>query len=284
MVLDLLRFPEQLRLSLGDRTGAVFVDGEPLRPAAVYVRDLGLFPLRRRLRGQTADDLADQDMRRDWRRTLIAVRERDDMVHAVALRWEQDGVPLYNGAMARLRCTKPFQLALLHGAGLPVPDTLWSNDPAAVRAFSGGRAIAYKPVTGGALTQELVPADLEDARLALLAAAPVTFQALLPGEDVRVYVLDDEVIAALRIEARTLDFRGGEPRVVPIELPDVTREQCRQAARLLGLRFTGIDLKRDAGGVLRFLECNTSPMFVGLDAQAGTCIAGRLAQRLASWV
>jgi glutathione synthase/RimK-type ligase-like ATP-grasp enzyme len=71
---------------------------------------------------------------------------------------------------------------------------------------------------------------------------------------------------------------------VSIELRDFVREQCIRAAQVIGLRFTGLDLKRDAQGTLRFLELNNSPMFLGFDARAGTDIAGALAARLVSWL
>jgi glutathione synthase/RimK-type ligase-like ATP-grasp enzyme len=199
-------------------------------------------------------------------------------------RWEHNGVPVYNGLAASLRMTKPFQLALLKEAGLPVAATRWTNDPSQVRSFAVGRRIAYKPVSGGAATRELDADDLAPSRLDLLSRAPVTFQTLLPGEDIRVYVLDGEVIAAIRIVTRALDFRGHEERCERIELPTAVRQQCIRAAQVLGLRFTGMDLKRDAAGTLRFLELNGSPMFLGFDARAGTDIAGCLAERLVSWL
>jgi glutathione synthase/RimK-type ligase-like ATP-grasp enzyme len=165
-----------------------------------------------------------------------------------------------------------------------VPATRWTNDPSEVRSFAAGARVAYKPVSGGAATRELSADDLEPSRLDLLSRAPVAFQSLLPGEDIRVYVLDGEVIAAIRIDARALDFRGNEERCVPIELPNFVLQQCVRAAEVIGLRFTGMDLKRDAAGTLCFLELNSSPMFLGFDARAGTDVAGCLAKRLVSWL
>jgi glutathione synthase/RimK-type ligase-like ATP-grasp enzyme len=141
--------------------------------------------------------------------------------------------------------------------------------------------VAYKPVLGGAATRELKPEDLTDARLAALDASPVTFQELLPGEDIRVYVLDGEIIASLRIVTSALDFRQNEERIEQIELPPEVARQCVKAAEVLGMRWTGMDLKRGADGVLKFLELNASPMFLGFDARAGTDILGRFCRALA---
>jgi glutathione synthase/RimK-type ligase-like ATP-grasp enzyme len=230
-----------------------------------------------------AADRAAADSASDRFRHWLVARERGDVFTAMLSRWEHAGVPLYNGLSASPRMTKPFQLALLKDAGLPVPVTRWTNDPGEVRSFAGERRVAYKPVSGGAATRAMTDDDLAPSRLDLLARAPVTFQSLLPGEDIRVYVLDDEVIAAIHIVSRALDFRGHEERCVAIDLPAAVRRQCILAAQVIGLRFTGMDLKRDARGTLRFLELNNSPMFLGFDARAGTDVAGRLAARLAGW-
>ncbi len=277
LLLDASRFPSSLRLTLGEALDDVLIDGTRVCPSAVYVRNVGTGALHAASRPQ-CDSAAHRFQ--DW----LVGRERADVLTAMLSRWEHTGVPIYNGMAASPRMTKPFQLALLKEAGLPVPATRWTNDPGEVRSFAVGARVAYKPVSGGAATRELGSDDLAPSRLDLLSRSPVTFQSLLPGEDIRVYVLDGEVIAAIHIVSHALDFRGHEERCVPIELPMVVRQQCIRAAQVIGLRFTGMDLKRDADGSLRFLELNGSPMFLGFDARAGTDIAGCLAARLVSWL
>lgn len=65
-------------------------------------------------------------------------------------------------------------------------------------------------------------------------------------------------------------------------LPDEVLRNCLRAADLLGMRWTGMDLRSDSAGTLRFLELNSSPMFLGFDARAGTKILESLVNRLAS--
>ncbi len=273
-VLDTLGFPERTRLSLTDALEGVSVDGQPLgRPGAIYVRQIHAHPL-----AYLVD--ATEDMEADWRTTLITFREKATLLLGLLSRWEAQGVPMYNGPTSDWKDHKPAQLALLRQAGLPVPETLWTNDPEAVRRFAAGRRVAYKPVTGGAATQELTAEDLTDERLGALEAAPVTFQELLPGEDIRVYVLDGEIIASLRIVTSALDFRQNEERIEQLQLPPEVARQCVKAAEVLGMRWTGMDLKRGADGVLKFLELNASPMFLGFDARAGTDILGHLCRAL----
>ncbi|WP_163993985.1 ATP-grasp domain-containing protein [Pyxidicoccus caerfyrddinensis] len=275
VIVDTLAFPDETRVSLTEDLAGIIVDGRTVgRPAAVYLRGLHSSPLAYLVDAQEAMD-------EDWRTTLTAFREKATLLNGLVARWEQLGVPLYNPVSSDWMMTKPVQLAALEAAGLPVPRTLWTNDPEAVRRFAAGGRVAYKPVTGGAATRELLPEDLTDERLSALSSAPVTFQELLPGEDLRVYVLDGEIIASLRIVTSALDFRQNEERLEPVELPPEVARDCVKACEVLGLRWTGLDLKRGQDGVLKFLELNGSAMFLGFDAGGGTDIAGHFTRALA---
>jgi len=275
VVLDAQRFPASLHVSLGDQLGAISVDGRRLgQPAAVYVRSLYQSPA-----GFGVD--ADEAMTTDWRRTMLAFRERSTLLSALLLRWERAGVPLYNPPSVGTNITKPYQLSLLASAGLPVPRSLWTNEPEAVRRFAAEcGACIYKPVAGGAKTRVLDAADLEPERLASLAGAPVCFQQLLPGDDVRVYVIDGELVCALRIETEDIDFRQSEQSIEEIELAPEIAEQCVRAAELIGLRYTGMDIKADGEGRYKILELNPSAMFIGFERRAGVDICGPLTEAL----
>ncbi len=275
VVVDTLAFPDETKVSLTDDLDGIIVDGVRVgRPAAVYLRGLHASPMSYMVDAQEA-------MTEDWRTTLTAFREKATLLNGLVSRWEQLGVPLYNPVSNDWVMHKPVQVAALKAAGLPVPRTLWTNDPEAVRRFAAGGRVAYKPVAGGAATRELGPEDLTDERLAALAAAPVTFQELLPGEDIRVYVLDGEIVASLRIVTSALDFRQNEERLERIELPPEVARNCVKACEVLGLRWTGLDLKRGQDGELKFLELNGSAMFLGFDAGGGTDVAGHFTRALA---
>jgi len=275
VILDTAGFPERTRISLGEAAGSIRVDGRELGcPHAVYVRQLHNHPLAFGV--DASEAMAD-----DWYATLVAFREKAEFMVSLVGRWEALGIPVYNSPRANWLHGKPMQLAALEAAGLPVPRTLWTNDPQAVREFAKavGR-VAYKPVSGGAATRELGPEDLVDERLEALSAAPVTFQELLPGDDLRVYVIDGVVVAALRILSSALDFRQHEQDIRTIELSAEITKVCVHACDVLGLRWTGMDLRPDARGAAKILELNASPMFLGFDARAGTDILGALADAL----
>lgn len=272
--LDATRFPGELAIALGEGPEAISVQGQPLgRPRAVYLRSLYLSPL-----AFGVDAAAEMDA--DWRRTLVVYREKAEFLVSVVRRWEELGVPLYNPLSASDALRKPYQIGRLAAAGIPVPETLWTNDPEAVRRFARGRRVVYKPLAGGAATRELDLDGPDGERLERLANSPVTFQELLPGTDLRVYVLDGRVISAYRIESSAIDFRGNEQTIHAFEPDGPMAELCLRATRALGLRFTGMDLKAAVDGEPRVLELNGSPMFLGFDQRAGTDVLGALADAL----
>jgi glutathione synthase/RimK-type ligase-like ATP-grasp enzyme len=276
VVLDALSFPHRPRVSMGVGLEDITIEGRPWgRPRAVYLRGLYTSPIAYKV------ELA-REMEENWRTTLVVLKEKGEFLLGLLRRWEAMGVRTYNSLAASERTRKPYQLACLAAAGLPVPDSLWTNDPASVRAFARGRRVAYKPVSGGAATKELLEADLAEDRLARLGNCPVTFQELLPGEDLRIFVLDGRVLAAFRIEVveGALDYRQNEQRIESVTLEPAIEELARRAAEEIGLRFTGMDLKRAADGSWRVLELNPSPMFLGFDQRAGTDVLGALAGAL----
>lgn len=107
-------------------------------------------------------------------------------------------------------------------------------------------------------------------RLARLAAAPVLFQAEVPGTNLRVYVVGGTVVAAYEIVSDELDYRGAETEVRPMRLTPAEADACRPPATACEMPFTGLDLRRGPDGRLVVLECDPSPMFAGIQRRTGT--------------
>lgn len=183
---------------------------------------------------------------------------------------------------------KAWQLSVLEDLGAPIPDTLFSNDPERVRTFAETRdRVIYKPVTNGSPPRTLTDADLTAERLETLATAPVQFQEHVEGEDVRVYVLDGEFVAAIRYESDADSFKldieaDGEDAVdvEPATVPDEAVEIVVRAADALDFRFTGADLRLRPDGSFDVLELNKNPRFAAADTWAGQNVAGEIAAHL----
>jgi glutathione synthase/RimK-type ligase-like ATP-grasp enzyme len=180
--------------------------------------------------------------------------------------------------------SKPYQVMLLREAGLKVPATLVTSDPAAVRAFQAEHGeVIYKSASGiRSIVRRLGPAQL--GRLALLGNGPAQFQAFVPGRNVRVHTVGNAVFAT-RIETDAVDYRyahldGLDVAMTPVTLPEATRTACLRAARGLGLLFAGIDLKETPDGDYLCFEVNPCPGFIYYERRTGQQISTALANLL----
>jgi hypothetical protein len=181
----------------------------------------------------------------------------------------------------RLHQTKPVQFAMVAALGVPVPDTIFTNDPVEVRHFADRHArFVFKPIQGGAHARTVDRGQLDEPRLTSLSVAPVTLQEEIVGTSVRVFVAEDRV-AACEIDTSHLDYRDDpHPKISAISLPDDVAQQCRRIARALSLVWTGIDFRRDHDGRHVFLEANPSPMFLGFEEQCGLPLTDMLVDLL----
>lgn len=209
-----------------------------------------------------------------------------------------DGVRWVNPLGAStLAENKPRQLAAARAAGLPVPRTLVTNDPAAVRAFHAeagplvAKLLVPLSVSMGRAelavrTSEVRPADLQD--LGGLRLAPMAFQELLPkAREVRVACVGARCFAgaidASRSQAGRTDWRGalpGEARWEPHDLPPAVAAALGRLRAALGLAFGAADLVVTPAGEHVFLELNPSGEWGMLERDLGLPIGDALAEEL----
>lgn len=201
-------------------------------------------------------------------------RDRSDTLLSLLLMYEQAGIPLFNPpSQTLLSRRKPYQLHQLQTIGCLLPASLVTNDPAQAKRFIDEHgACIIKPAAGGSLTlsaNELLAQDQLDK----LTTAPAIIQQRIYGEDLRVVVIDNTVVscAAVGVPTGTIDFRGeqtyqqGKITYQAISLPPLVEAQCRRAAAVLGLRYTGIDIKYTPQGEYYLLECNSSPIYLDVE-------------------
>ena len=181
--------------------------------------------------------------------------------------------------------SKPLQALLVRRCGLLTPPTLVTTDPDAALNFFAewDGAIVYKSVSGiRSIVRRVEERQL--ARLPLLRHGPAQFQALIPGDDVRVHTIGDQVIAT-RIRSEAIDYRYGrrEGHAVEMEpavLPADVEASCRRLASELDLLLAGIDLKVTPDGEYYCFEVNPSPGFVFYEQGTGQPISTALADLL----
>jgi len=98
------------------------------------------------------------------------------------------------------------------------------------------------------------------------------------GADIRIFVVDNEIVGVMQRQAKEGDFRsnlhrGASSSVVPIS--EEERYVALKSAEVLGLKIAGVDLLRSARGPL-ILEVNASPGLEGIETTTGNDIAGKI--------
>lgn len=177
---------------------------------------------------------------------------------------------------------KPLQLHRLRANGVPVPDTLFTNDPEKVRAFFDRHdRVVHKAITQNATPRELTEDDLTDERLSALASAPVAFQEYVPGADLRTYVLDGDVVTTAHLPTDEMSFKeSDEIESERVEVSGDVQEAAVEATEIAGLAFGAVDVVRREDGSFEVLEVNPAPGFGFL----GEDLCNRIATALADYL
>jgi glutathione synthase/RimK-type ligase-like ATP-grasp enzyme len=182
--------------------------------------------------------------------------------------------------------SKPYQASIIARHGLDVPRTLVTSIPAEAARFyqrCEGRVVFKSVSSQRSIVQKMSQQDLR--RLEQVRSSPTQFQEYVPGVDVRVHVVGEELFATEIISTAT-DYRyggreGASVRMRDIELPAAIEDSCRSLAGTLDLAFAGIDLRRTPGDRWFCFEANPSPGFTYFQALSGQPIGDALVGLLA---
>lgn len=212
---------------------------------------------------------------------------------ALIRHFEGMGVPSTTPSVALVRARdKLHGLQMLARAGVEVPVTVFAEPNADLRLVAeqvGGFPCIVKPLesTHG-LGIQLVH-SLDDMRRVLydvfLEGRPVIIQEFIQeakGADIRVFVVDGQVVGAMKRVAREGEFRsnlhqGGVG--YKVRLTPLGEEIALDAARALGLGVAGVDMLESDRGPL-VLEINASPGLEGIEKVTGEDIAARIVRYL----
>lgn len=177
---------------------------------------------------------------------------------------------------------KPFQLQIMKKSGIKIPETIITNDPEQVIELCNGSEenYIYKPIRGWANTEILNKSDMTKERLASLQYSPITLQQCVKGQDIRVYVIGDEVFP-VGIEANEIDSRATrENKHFKIEIPNEIAQMCIKVRELLGFAYTAVDMKRTENGEYFVFEANATPIFVNDETDCGYPIGDKICELL----
>jgi len=212
------------------------------------------------------------------------------------LHWIEDrGIPVVNSPRAIERSVDKFYTtALLHQAGLPVPETVVcerADDAMAAirRMLADGGEVIIKPIFGS-MGHGLV--RVSDPELAWRVVRPLEQMRSVfyvqhaidhDGRDIRMFVVGGRVIGAIERTApagdwRTNVARGGVAR--PIAVSAESEDYAVRAAAAVGADYAGVDVLRARTGEAFVLEVNAIPGWRGLQEATSVDVAAAIAQHV----
>lgn len=174
----------------------------------------------------------------------------------------------------------------LRAWGFAAPRTLMTNDPERAAAFLGavGEAVV-KPSVGVGSTRRVTESDRE--RLDELRVCPVQLQEFLAGDTIRVHIVGDSVVLALRIladrDGPEVDSRVGTKGFEYCKLPDLEEQRIVQATRSLGLHYAAWDILATDDGRHVYLDCNPGPYIMWIGEENARFVLGQLARYMLAY-
>jgi len=252
-----------------------------------------------------------------WRRTMTAAGLPEDMDPQMRRTCVEESSRVLHGMVATLDAftvdpvpvirraeNKSLQLAVARAAGLTVPRTVTTNDPAAVRAFAATCPLGMitKMMSSFAIydeegreqvvfTNPVAEGDLDD--LDGLSLCPMTFQERVEkAVELRVTVVGDRGFAAAidsqRVERAKSDWRREGLRLVGAwqhyELPNAVAEALLRYMARFELNYGAADFIVTPDGEHVFLKVNPAGEWLWLQEAPGLPIAEALADLLVAQV
>jgi ribosomal protein S6--L-glutamate ligase len=188
-------------------------------------------------------------------------------------------------AISRSR-DKLRSLQLLARKGIGLPNTGFAHSPDDIHdllKMVGGAPLVVKLLEG---TQGIgvVLAETKKAAESVIEAfmglkANILVQEYIKeagGADIRCLVIGGKVVAAMKRQAQSGEFRSNLHRGGSASLIKITpaeRATAIKAAKVMGLNVAGVDLLRSQRGPL-VMEVNSSPGLAGIEEATGKDIAG----------
>ncbi|MBI3142348.1 MAG: 30S ribosomal protein S6--L-glutamate ligase [Bacteroidetes bacterium] len=179
-------------------------------------------------------------------------------------------------------------LQILSRAGLGLPKTAFTNyskDVSALIRQVGGAPCVIKLLEG---TQGMgvVLAETKSAAESVLEAfqglkVRVIVQEFIKeaeGGDIRAFVVDGVVVAAMKRQAKEGEFRSNLHRggtASPIELTEEEENTALKAAKVMGLGIAGVDMLQSKNGP-KIMEVNSSPGLEGIERATEKNIANAI--------
>lgn len=190
-------------------------------------------------------------------------------------------------ALVRSR-DKLRSLQLMAKAGIGMPKTAFANTPDNidhVLNHVGGAPVVIKLLEGTQGIGVILAETRNSAKSVIEAFMDVKVEILVQefiaeakGADIRAFIVDGQIVGAMRRQGAEGDFRSNLHRGGKASLIELTPEEkatAMKAVKKLGLAIAGVDMLQSSRGPL-VMEVNSSPGLEGIEGATGVDIASKI--------
>lgn len=208
---------------------------------------------------------------------------------AVVRQFEQMGVFVTNSSEAisrsrdKLHC---LQILSQQGIALPLTGFAHANkDIDSLIELVGGAPLVIKVLEGTQGVGVVLAETHQSAKSMIEAFQGMKTNILVQefveeanGEDIRCFVVNGEVVAAMKRRGAPGEFRSNMHRGGQSQVTQISSDECRiatRAAAAVGLNIAGVDILRSDHGAL-VIEVNSSPGLEGIEGTTAVDVSGRI--------
>lgn len=197
-------------------------------------------------------------------------------------------IPVVNYYLPIVRAkNKVRTMQILSHEGIPIPKTVMITSldyldtavaqigsfPLIVKIPNGSEGIGVSIIESNRSLRSMVELMSANFRNTTIIIQEYVKEA--KGKDIRVFVVGDEIVAAMERKAKRGEFRANFERGGSVSLTDLSeteKEIALAAAKAIGLHVAGVDIIRTATGP-KILEVNSNPGLEGITQATGVNVA-----------
>ncbi len=208
---------------------------------------------------------------------------------AMVRHFEMMDVFTVTGSLAIKRSRDKLRsLQILSKNGVDMPKTVFASNKSSAKdviALSGGTPLVLKILEGTQGVGVVLVETLKAAKSVLDAFYGMDVNLLVQefieeagGADIRVFIVDGEVVGAMKRQGAEGDFRSNLHQGGTAVAHKLTRKEkstALSAAKAMGLGVCGVDMIPSSRGPL-VMEVNSSPGLEGIEKSTGFDIAGKI--------
>ncbi|MGJ8731899.1 MAG: RimK family alpha-L-glutamate ligase [Cellulophaga sp.] len=208
---------------------------------------------------------------------------------AVVREFELNGVFTTVKSLSIIKArNKVKTLQIMSRCGVPIPETLFSINPNNIEsqiALLGGTPVIIKLQEG---TQGLgvILAETKKSAKSIIDTfykmdTSILIQKFIAesnGEDIRIFVVGNKIVASMKRTSEAGEFRSNVHRGATAQMIEPTAFECKialRAVKQLDLGVAGVDLIRSKNGPL-LIEVNASPGLEGIESATGINVAEKI--------